>query len=608
MAWDDGNDNIRYQAVVQERIERTPDRCVLRADDSGTWNTFKAWYLFLIHLMACVLLFFMVAQCINDHTFKTGAPPSLFTSDLYQTQVTGLISLALVIIRLLAGSCSALIIWRTVFILLEKGGITLTELARLGNYHAPIIPRGGSKIQLLWSCWAVAVIVLLWPPGFAAPLANSSVAWIPSTRLLDTLTPVSIGAVNQFADWAALSYEDMRMMTVINAASMAGKDPVYAFEPTGLPLRRYFSLTQNIPANSTMNLTLPYFDVGLRWIDAASDNRSQHVGDPKYADLANLDFSIRDDGSVAVIRNDTWDAEKATPQAAKTFSGTKLISIKVGVLGVNDQLLDGSAPNQDSPCPTVSAVFGKLPDVGQQTTSYFWSGPDGTWAANDCFLVAEASITAGKYKGTDCTVSPAGADYMATCIVSHDPGAVEGDWMTGLTLDFMSETMKYIVMLNITQPWMHDNLNNYTTGILTLAYHAAWSSLMKRLGNASEPTTTRAAESVVRATVDRTRICIWLAMSAMLTVSALLVAVAQNVSTTKTVRDTTLAALAMDLTEVTHSGHASGLCSAVTLSKEDHQLPRLKWADNCDKRENDTCRRRVVFAESDISAHGRPIQ
>lgn len=286
------------------------------------------------------------------------------------------------------------------------------------------------------------------------------------------------------------------------------------------------------------------------------------------------------------------------PQAAKTFSGTKLISIKVGNLAVSDQLPDGSAPNQTSPCPTGSVDFGKLSDVGQATVSY---GSSAGWAANDCFLVAEASITAGKYKGTDCTVSPAGAvDYMATCIVTPDPGAVEDDWISGLALDFMSETMKYIVL---THPWMHHNLDNYTTGIMTLAYHAAWSSLMERLGNASEPTTTRIAEAVVRATVDRTRICIWLAMSAMLTASALLVAVAQNVRVTRTVRDTTLAALAMDLTKVTHSGNASGLCSAVALIKKDHKLPRLKWTDNCDRRENYTCRRRVVFAESDINGN-----
>lgn len=607
MAWDDRNDKTRYQAVVQEQIRGMSDRCISRADDSGTWNTFKAWYPFLIHLVACVLLFAGMTHWINDQHFKTGSPPTLFKSSLYQTQITGLISLALVLIRMLAGSCSVLLVWRTIFILLEKRGITLTELTRLGNFHVPIIPRGGSRIELLWSCWAMVVIFLLWPPSFAAPLANSSVAWIPSKRLSDTQTSVSLGAVGRFADWAALGYEDRRMKIVINAALMAGKDPAYAFDSFKLPHRRYFSSIQKIPANSTINLTVPYFDVNLRWIDAASDNRSVHVNKPEYTDVALLGSAIRDNGTVAVIRNEKWDSGEAAPQAAATFSGTKLVSIKVGGLGVHDQLPDGSTPKQTSPCPTMSAVFGKLPDVGQQTTSYFWSDRNGAWEANDCFLMAEASITAGNLKGTDCTVSSAGdIDYMATCIATADRGAVKDDWMSGLTLDFMSEVMKYVVMLNLTQPWMHDNPENYTIGMLTLAYHATWSALMKALGNASEPTTTRIAESVVRATVDRTKICTWLAMSAMLTTSAFLVAVAQKLSMTKGVRDTTLAAVTMDLTEVTHSGLVNGLCSAVALNKGDHKLPKLKWTDDYNRGRNDTCRRRVVNAESDINAHGCP--
>jgi len=139
----------KYQAVVQERSERTPDICIIRADDSAIWDTLKAWYPFLIHLVACVLLFITIDQWVDGHSFKTGSPPSLFTFDLYQTQVTGLISLALVIIRLLAGSCTALLIWRTIFILLEKRGITLTELVRLDNYRVPIVPQGGSRAQLL---------------------------------------------------------------------------------------------------------------------------------------------------------------------------------------------------------------------------------------------------------------------------------------------------------------------------------------------------------------------------------------------------------------------------------------------------------------------------
>lgn len=147
---------------------------------------------------------------------------------------------------------------------------------------------------------------------------------------------------------------------------------------------------------------------------------------------------------------------------------------------------------------------------------------------------------------------------------------------------------------------MQDNLDNYTTGMLKLSYHAAWSSLVNHLGNLSEPATIRAAETVVKARVDWMRLGLWLTMSAMLFISALLVAAAQNFSATKTIRDTTFAALTIDLIEVTHSRRASGLCNAVALGKEDRNLPRLKWEGDSDM---SVCHRRVVFAESDTCAY-----
>lgn len=137
--------------------------------------------------------------------------------------------------------------------------------------------------------------------------------------------------------------------------------------------------------------------------------------------------------------------------------------------------------------------------------------------------------------------------------------------------------------------------------MLTLGYHAAWSSLTNGLSHSSEATTTRIAESVVLANVNLTRICIWLFMSAMLTLSALMVAIAQKFEITRTVRDTTLVALAMDLTEITHNSHESKLSSAVSMSQKTQKDEMLKWKDNYDKEESHTCCYKVVFAESNVN-------
>lgn len=148
ISWDNRKGRVRYQAVAQERYERTPDRCAPRADDLGPWNILKGWCLFLVHLVSAILLFVVMIQWVDGYSFKTGSPSSLLASDLYQTHVTGLISLALVFIKLLTSSGSTLLVWRTIFILLDKGGITLKEIVRLGN-HGFIIPRVSSWNQLL---------------------------------------------------------------------------------------------------------------------------------------------------------------------------------------------------------------------------------------------------------------------------------------------------------------------------------------------------------------------------------------------------------------------------------------------------------------------------
>lgn len=189
--------------------------------------------------------------------------------------------------------------------------------------------------------------------------------------------------------------------------------------------------------------------------------------------------------------------------------------------------------------------------------------------------------------------------------MQRDDNAVKEHWLTDLALDFTSEVLKYSVLQNYTQPWISNNLDDYTSGLLTLGYHAAWSGLMMTLGNASagEPTAFRAASPIVYASIDNTKLYIWLAMNATLTTSAVLVLLAQSVSKGKTIRDTTVAALTMDLTEVAHSSRTNGLCNAVTLSKQDGKLPRLKWKEERagagpgETSTYESCCRKVLFVD-----------
>lgn len=235
------------------------------------------------------------------------------------------------------------------------------------------------------------------------------------------------------------------------------------------------------------------------------------------------------------------------------------------------------------------------------------SGTGDELVTYDCYIYAKATITAGKYEAKKCSVSDASNSKYGTCHVNNsDHTSVEDDWLASLAVDFTTDVLKYTVLLNYSQPWISNNLDDYTSGILTLGYHSALNGLMKKLGNETESTTFRSAESVVAASINRSKLYIWLGMNGGLTLSSLLVLLAQCKSRKKTIRNTDLAALMMDFGEIGHSKQAAGLCNAATLNKQDRKLPKMGWAEgtlDVERRGsggNNLCRRRVIFVENEI--------
>lgn len=144
---------MAYQSVSQGEMQHSNShKCSIRSDHSGLKGFCKSWYLFVVHLVASILVTFGIMK-IDGYKFQIGSPPTLlsFDSSLYQVQVTGLLSLALVIVRVIGGSCSALLAWRTTFVLLEKRGISLAEMIRVNNWRFPILPAMTSETSVLWS-------------------------------------------------------------------------------------------------------------------------------------------------------------------------------------------------------------------------------------------------------------------------------------------------------------------------------------------------------------------------------------------------------------------------------------------------------------------------
>ena len=613
----------KYNIVPNSKEIEDGYHSTSRRDDSGPCNALQAWYLFLLHPAASIIFVAYMLQLIDGHHFQTGSPSSTFQieSPLYQTQINGLVSLALVMIRLLASACTALLAWRMIFVLLEKQGMTLAELTRMNNYRIPILPRLKKRSQLLWSAWAILLAFFLWPPNFAAPLANSSLAWNPSAKISGSSTLINMPTWRNSSDFWNVRAPEWRMSSLLNAAIMTGTDPGYAFNSSTLPLRRYFQPPENMTNSSLISTTLPYAEFQVIWHDDGEDDLQDQLNNNTFTDFVNPfpgTYTLsRSSGSVILVRDNPYNPNNAydpnapydpdnpydpnepydsdhpydpdhpddpdvlpnTPQQAKVFTRERLIAVRVSTYENGTRLENGSFTNADTPCPSISPYFGDLPGLKQFKFYYDVGGVmnDTSFMGADCYLIGNLTTKAGLYAATDCDVLPAGPLAMsATCPLRTDSPNIQEDWIAPVAFEMLSEIMKDTGMADYAQPYMANNLDAYTTGMLTLAYHAAWSSVMNTLGKDNETASFRRAELTVQAGVSRGKLYAWLAMNLSLLVAAVLMYVALSFSSVKAIRDTTLAPLMADFSTITNSQRGDGLRDAAALSEKDHKLPRIR--------------------------------
>ncbi|KAJ4304923.1 hypothetical protein N0V90_000451 [Kalmusia sp. IMI 367209] len=526
---------------------------------------------------------------VDGHNFRIGSSASVGQHkwDLYQADVTGLMSTTLVAIRTLSGIGSTLLIWRLVSILLSKGEITLAELCRIVGNRLPLQSRFGSRTEIWWSILTIFVVALLWPPSFASPLANSSLTWHPQKQeVRASKTSYNVNLVDTNQKFDNFQYAHLVSTVSLKAISTGVLDPGYAFADVDTTLRRYVSLDPPVPEGATGLMTLPYFNVtNIDWFDSPS---TSYPDFPDGSDINNASMLQKPPdtwalGTVGFWVPKKWDLEDRLSYTPVVYEGKRNISIHVGSLWDDRPVNGGNNATIKTPCQTEYPEFGVVPDVKQYRVNTY---VDDIWRRADCYMLAEVSISAGRYRQRAVDLNLLGAStgthIVNTTIDLKTDGSLqlEPDWAVMPTLDMMTDVMRQIYQLNATSRFRKDNLNGYVRGTLKLGYDAMWSALPSIIDDSQEEILITPLESVIRADVNKARLYGWLAMNFTLQVAACIVAIAHRVGTPglKMTRNPTLMALMMDLNEVKHFND-DGLCNAVTLGPRDKKLGTMKWKD-----------------------------
>ncbi|KAJ3528708.1 hypothetical protein NM208_g10085 [Fusarium decemcellulare] len=157
-------------------------KCV-RADGKHEWiQLVWQWYLVCVYMVYTIGVAFGMTLWLNGRSFAIADDNSSpFSGRLTQTDVTTLISVALVIARTICAAWQALAAWRCIFILLEKTGLSLSEASCLASWRLPALTLlrslcSGRADHNSARLVAVLVLILAWPAQFANPIASGAVS------------------------------------------------------------------------------------------------------------------------------------------------------------------------------------------------------------------------------------------------------------------------------------------------------------------------------------------------------------------------------------------------------------------------------------------------
>lgn len=513
MARETNVSEMTIDLIIASSSDGESAQCVLRLDNTDFWNAIKTWWIFPLHLMICGLLVFVLLLMLDGHKVQIDASFTMLSVHfgLYQTQVNALLSLALMSICLLSTTCTALLTWRMIFILLDKRSISLLEIKRLNNWRQSIALIAMSRQHLLWLIWAILTILLLWPFNFSSPLTTSAVAWISSTRLTQNVSQMQIAKIDQFANFARLKRDDFRYVLIVTGFTKTATDFSYITNTSRSARTRKF-FDASLSTNSVINITASYFKVNLKWVNASSindanvTNRVDRIDTSQYSDVNGNDFLSDTYGTLAILHDNAADGSVAQPSAPSTFVGKKYVWIRLGGWNPTNRLKDSSLANEKTPCSIESPYFDVLSKVESYT--FFWRLTNHIWISTSCFLMTEAYITAEKQAATNCEVAAFNKnEQYATCSSTNDMSEVEKDWLTELALSFTTKTLKFAIIQNLTLSFMSNIIiDKYTVSTLALGYHASWNALTQVMRNATKSATFRSAEFVIQARIFRSKL------------------------------------------------------------------------------------------------------
>lgn len=551
----------------------TPDT---RTGENGIKRHIIAWGLLgvqigLVVLVSVSILYFVDGLVVgsNSRQYLHGYPR------LQASDITTAISAALVIVRLVTNTWVAVATWRCVYILLEKTGLSLPQLNSLVAHKVPLKFPGSSGYSWL----ITAVLVLMLPAQLAAPLVSGAVGWNDMVMTVggyyitsSLLDPASASTQEYWAQY--LNDVGSRYSVVSGSTIYRG----WLFPEESVlgqaPCRRV--MWTELAVNSTIDkITIPCLEIhSIKWdsgplpdsLTNLVDSPGLTVLDDNNPNNTSLRKPARAKGTglfMRILDLPAWsspikyspDGIDVTFPSPTRFTGTLKIAYMVGFFF--------DPVDSPSECETSAVIEADRERGGEPKAVYLDSGPD----ISVCYVFATINFTAGSTHVGARVVSPDLAQ------VERGTAAIDADLLTEETLNLMNDVMELMGESALFETHETAPIEQLVEMFFTRSFAAAWGSLDRYLAHINEGRQLPAnkAITVLIATVNRWRVMGWLLVNLLLTLSGVILMIAQSFCDRPVVVDTAAAAIMTNVQAVLEND-MNCLCDLSFLTKQDERI------------------------------------
>ncbi|KAF2811545.1 uncharacterized protein BDZ99DRAFT_461581 [Mytilinidion resinicola] len=484
----------------------------------------KAWIILLFHGACCVALALAMALALDGYQAGDESSPHHVEGKLLLRvgDITTLVSVALVVIKVIVGAWSTIVLWAFGRNMLTRKSASPATVSKMIRWRLPPGFQSLKYIPRDFPGWTIsAAVVAVFIQAFISPILTGAVNWNAAFHISKEAT--SLSSVDPTADFSAWYWYNAQgsfdkkayLRAAAGFANLAWAD-TSTVDAQGKSLLgngcRHVVNDDGLPRHSVVvDATLPCININsIRWYrneDEVTGNEWSISGDDLTL-VGDDPFGYYRGGVTLVYDTNNLRKSPATtdqPPPANKFSGTMTVALMIARRHYGKDYTD-------PPCAKLpNTIFGDISPL-----PYLLETTRSTSADENCFLLGKIDFTAG-------VTTSSRATYIAPRIVEDvtpiQDVVYEANSWTQEAIWLLPDLMTMLAVSNASQLPTFNNIDNYVSGIVHQGYLGAWDMLSHSFDNKGPVYKGYPADPRLVADVSFARVFAWLGVCLFMTVS-----------------------------------------------------------------------------------------